>query len=252
MGITSDMLVFPDAPNSEEAKKEKDKELGEGTPTPVPGMSITIEVLGGNANQNTSAIVYTLATQMSNPTSPLAAGQIMSQLDKSAGMTIGSVAASEDCPTITEKWNYKDAPEALGPADWGNTYPKCKQGNQSPIRLPVTAPKSAETVFRRLDFDYKFEKATLMNDGRTLMAMMAPGSTFKVSGEANSEATLQYAQLHSPSEHVFTDDEGNDIRYAAELQLHHRTATGLIKVVSILYRVNSPSPFIDDLFGWPP
>lgn len=91
-----------------------------------------------------------------------------------------------------------------------------------------------------------------MNDGRTLMAMMAPGSTFKVSGEANSEATLQYAQLHSPSEHVFTDDEGNDIRYAAELQLHHRTATGLIKVVSILYRVNSPSPFIDDLFGWPP
>jgi carbonic anhydrase len=88
-----------------------------------------------------------------------------------------------------------------------------------------------------------------MNDGRVLMAMVTPGSTFRLSGEEASAATLQYAIFHSPSEHVFTDANGNDIRYAAELQLHHRTAAGLITVVSVLFKVNAPSPFIDKLFG---
>jgi carbonic anhydrase len=186
---------------------------------------------------------------MSNPTSPLSAGQIMSQLDKSAGMAIGTVEAVTTCSTITDHWNYMDAPTPLGPAEWKDTYAKCGQAGQSPVRLPVTPPVSAETVLRRLDFDYNLEQVTLMNDGRAIMAMVPPGSAFRVSGEPNSEAILQYAVFHSPSEHVFTDDNGNDIRYAAELQLHHRTAAGLIKVVSVLFKVNAPSPFIDDLFG---
>lgn len=173
----------------------------------------------------------------------------MSQLDKSKGMTMGAVDADSSCASIAKKWNYKDSPAPGGPATWKTTYPKCGQPKQSPIRLPVTPPKAAKTVLRRLDFDYKLDSATLMNDGRALMAMVAPGSVFRVSGETNSDAVLQYAVMHSPSEHVFTDDQGNDIRYAAELQLHHRTTKGLIKVVSVLFSINAPNPFIDDLLG---
>jgi carbonic anhydrase len=215
----------------------------------VPGMKITLNLEPGAANANTTLMAKTLASAMSNPTSTLSSGEIMGQLDKSRGMSMGSVDANSDCANIAKKWDYKDAPAPGGPSMWKKTYSKCGQPKQSPIRLPVTPPKSAKTVLRRLDFDYKLDTATLMNDGRALMAMVPPGSTFRVSGDSESDATLQYAVMHSPSEHVFTDDQGNDIRYAAELQLHHRTPKGLIKVVSILFSINAPNPFMDDLLG---
>lgn len=174
----------------------------------------------------------------------------MSQLDKSAGMAVGSVAKESTCLTLAKKWGYMDPPVINGPANWKLAYPKCGiAGIQSPIRLPIKPPADATEVFKRLDFDYRSGPVTLMNDGRALMALVTPGSTFRISGEEASAATFQYATFHSPSEHVMTDAQGNDIRYAAELQLHHRNTEGLITVIAILFRVNAPSPFIDKLFG---
>jgi carbonic anhydrase len=76
----------------------------------------------------------------------------------------------------------------------------------------MATPKKAKIVMRRLDFDYKPGKVNLINDGRSLMSMIPPGSTFRVSGKADSECTLQYAVFHSPSEHVFTDANGESAR----------------------------------------
>jgi len=245
LNIDPSMIEFHSATPTE---VENSEDLGETSTANKYTVSFTLS--SGATNTNTSALVKTLATQVSMPTSPLSMGQIMSQLDKSAGMAVGTVAAgATSCEAVASKWNYLDPPAAPGPANWKTTYPKCGSQNQSPIRLPLVPPKKSGTVFSRLDFDYKLSPATLMNDGRTLMAMVQPGSTFRVSGDDSSEAILQYAVFHSPSEHVFTDANGNDIRYAAEIQLHHRSSDGRIVVVSVLFKVNAPSPFIDKLFS---
>jgi len=82
------------------------------------------------------------------------------------------------------------------------------------------------------------------------MVMVPSGSTFRVpaSGSQKSQTyKLQYAVFHSPSEHVFTDENGNDVRYAAEMQLHHRAEDGRLVVLAVLFAVNAPSTFIEKM-----
>jgi len=235
---------------AEDLGEDLSADLGETMDTEASKYAVQFTVAAGASNDNTTKLINTLATQISNPTSPLSMGQMMSQIDKSAGMAVGTVENPSTCKTLAAKWGYEDAPSTNGPATWRALYPKCGMGaTQSPVRLPIQPPKKAETVFRRLDFDYKISPITVMNDGRVLMSMVNPGSTFRVSGDDKSTSILQYVVFHSPSEHVFTDANGNDIRYAGELQLHHRTTDGRMVVVAVLLKVNAPSPFIDKLFG---
>lgn len=225
------------------------RDLGETLHSQNSKTEIAVTIAPGGS-QNTTEVVGTLASKLSNPTSTLAKGTLMSNMIKASGLTVETLLPKSSCDAASSKWNYMDAPDAAGPANWKTKYPKCGiEGVQSPIRLPIATPKTAETVFRRLDFDYKSVKLNLINDARNLMFMVQPGSTFRVSGQDDSESQLQYVVFHSPSEHVFTDANGNDIRYAGELQLHHRNAkTGRLVVVAVLLKVNAANPFIEKLF----
>jgi len=226
---------------------EDDSELGSDSAAD-PTYTVTINIAAGGA-MNATQVVNKMKTDLSNPTTPLAMGKLMTKFDKSKGLRVKSILPKSTCSDTAKKWSYMDAPADNGPANWKKTYPKCGlPGVQSPVRLPMATPKKAKIVMRRLDFDYKPGKVNLINDGRSLMSMIPPGSTFRVSGKADSECTLQYAVFHSPSEHVFTDANGNDIRYAAELQLHHRAKDGRLVVVAVLFKVNAFSPFLSKLF----
>lgn len=62
-----------------------------------------------------------------------------------------------------ENFSYNNVDE------WGDTWPKCKQGQQSPIDL---VPDNARyhhnnSYFRTKNFDQKPTKATLVNSGST-------------------------------------------------------------------------------------
>jgi carbonic anhydrase len=231
-----------------QTEEQQDTDLGEDLDARMEKFEVKFQVAPGGA-KNTTQVVDTIKKDLSNPTTTLAKGKIMSTLDKPSGMTVKSVQPKSACDASAKKWGYKDPPSLIGPANWKKKYPKCGMaGVQSPVRLPLVTPKKAKTVFRRLDFDYKAEKLTLMSDGRNLMATVPPGSSFRVSGKPGSKCQLQYVIFHSPSEHVFTDANGNDIRYAAEMQLHHRASDGRLVVVSVLFKVNAPSPFIEKMF----
>lgn len=60
---------------------------------------------------------------------------------------------------------------------------------------------------------------------------------------------MQYITFHSPSEHTFTDDSGEDIRYAMEMQFHHRQDDGQLVIVSVLFKVNAESPELTELLA---
>jgi len=265
-GIVLNLATPPDVLKVTTFKSELKSEIQQGMrqldgrvqvglvmPTPDGKTSVEFTVSGtGDAK-----LVEDVVSSISNPAAPVNQGPIMSTLLKSRGLTVSTEPSPSACDASTKKWNYKeDDPLSnitnttnAGPNHWKNLFPKCGlEGVQSPIRLPLSMSAVVEPVFRRLDFDYTANKPSLINDGRNLIFMFQPGSSFRVSGETSSHAQLVYATFHSPSEHVFTDDSGNDIRYAAEIQMHHKTPDGRSVVVAVLFKVNAANPFFDKLF----
>jgi carbonic anhydrase len=245
----SSVTVGPATTKEEDLKEDAEVITAEGEEGPDE-TKVTVEIKPGTG-LNTTQVIDKIRNDAANPTSALSTAKTLGALIKASGLTVETLLPKTACDAAYKKWNYKDLPDKAGPVEWKKTYPKCGLPNvQSPIRLPIATPKTAETVFRRLDFDYKPDKMNLINDGRTLMYMASPGSAMRVSGQPESESQLQYVSFHSPSEHVFTDANGVDIRYAAELQLHHRNKkTGRLVVVAVLLKVNAPSPFLEKLFA---
>lgn len=241
--------------------EEPDLDLGEGLESSMSSeetaqigdtkVVIEFKVKAGSSTggKNATEIVKALKEQAENPTSALSQGKIFGNVDKRTPWTMVSESAEKSkCELALSTWDYSDAPGQAGPSNWTTSYPKCGiEGIQSPVRLPMSTPSSAEIVHEKLIFNYKDSKVKLENDGRNLNAVVDTGASMSVAGLENSDAVLQYITFHSPSEHVFVDDSGQDMRYAMEMQFHHKATTGQIQVVSVLFKVNAANPTLDIL-----
>lgn len=109
----------------------------------------------------------------------------------------------------------------------------------------MSVPESATIVQNKLVFNYKDSQIKLENDGHVLNVVVNPGPSMSVAGKEKSESALQYVVFHSPSEHVFTDDSGQDMRFALEMQFHHKSLDGQVVVVSVLFKVNAENPSLN-------
>ena len=114
-----------------------------------------------------------------------------------------------------------------GPAHWGDLsgeYAICGSGkNQSPINLTgmVEADLSA------INFDYKSSLLEVVNNGHTIQANYAGGSTIRVDGKAFK--LLQF-HFHTPSENNI---EGKS--FPMEAHLVHADNDGNLAVVSVMF-----------------
>lgn len=193
-----------------------------------------------------------LVKKVNNPTSDLSKGKLWGQVDKTEPWTTKSEPEEKNaCQKAADEWSYLDIPAVNGPNNWYKTFPKCGVPNvQSPVELPLAIPSKAEIFHRKLVFTYRKSKITLQNDGRNLIALVGPGGTMSVSGsdQANGEAVLQYLTFHSPAEHVFTNADGVEERYAMEVQYHHRQEDGRVVVVAVPLKVNAASPLLEGIF----
>jgi carbonic anhydrase len=147
-------------------------------------------------------------------------------------------------------WTYSGS---HGPANWGDLSPdyvQCKVGvNQSPI--DITNPIAA--TLPALQVNYASSTTTLVNNGHTAQANVAPGSYFM---DGDEKFELVQFHMHAPSEHRV---DGK--LFLMETHFVHQNASGQLAVVAVLHgkgdrrskmkgfvaavptRVNEPVPY---------
>lgn len=135
---------------------------------------------------------------------------------------------------------------ATGPEKWGNLRPdyhECSAGSlQSPINI-VTKEAVWNPHFQPLTREFNPANATLVDNGFNIAIQWNKGAEIlTVDGKNYS---LKQLHWHSPSEHTI-----NGIRYSAELHLVHGSDDGNISVVSVLYKLGQPDPFLSRMMNY--
>lgn len=130
----------------------------------------------------------------------------------------GTAAASET------HWSYAGK---TGPEYWGKldpVYSLCATGvNQSPVNLTGCL----ETELEPLTFDYNGLVTKIKNNGRTVQADYAAGSTLTVNGRTYQ---LKQIHFHAPSEHQVKGEH-----FPLEGHFVHADADGHLAVLAVLY-----------------
>lgn len=136
-------------------------------------------------------------------------------------------------------WSY--AGEA-GPAAWGQLEPAfatCAKGQrQSPIDLRGGIAVDLEPV----QFDYRSSGFSVLDNGHTVQAGVAPGSTIAVGGR---RFELQQLHFHRPAE-----ERINGRGFDMSLHLVHKDHEGRLAVVALLLeRGETPQPVVQRVWN---
>lgn len=136
-------------------------------------------------------------------------------------------------------WSYEGE---TGPEQWGSldpAYHLCATGTrQSPINLDP----SVTTNLPDIVFAYAPSAWVLTNNGHTVQATPAPGSSILLNGE---RFDLVQFHLHAPSEHTVSG-----LPAAAEMHFVHQSTDGHLAVLGVLLvATETPHPDYDDYFA---
>jgi carbonic anhydrase len=146
--------------------------------------------------------------------------------------------AAEEQHGHEKHWTYEGEG---GPKEWGDLkdeFSTCKIGqHQSPIDI-----KKAEAGKKHyLDFNYVSSPLKIINNGHTIQANYAPGSSISLDGGKKYEL-LQF-HFHTPSEHTVGGKS-----YPLEVHLVHKNAEGKLAVVGIFLKPGKKNDFIQTLW----
>lgn len=129
-------------------------------------------------------------------------------------------------------WAYEGS---RGPARWSAldpAYADCSGKSQSPIDLDRAKPGPPPP----LDVDYEPSAVTVENNGHSLEAAYAPGSSIRLGG---SEYQLAQFHFHAPSEHAL-----GGRRLPIEFHLVHEADDGGLAVLGVFGRAGKPNPVL--------
>lgn len=155
-------------------------------------------------------------------------------------LTLLTAACLASLPALAgdaRHWSYDGE---AGPGHWGTLAPEfalCGTGkNQSPIdiRHLVDARLAA------LDFNYTTQATEILNNGHTVQANFAPGSTLGLNGQVFE---LKQIHFHAPSE--------NHIRgrsFPLEGHLVHADKEGNLAVVAVMFEAGAAHPALEKLW----
>jgi len=136
-------------------------------------------------------------------------------------------------------WTYEGLE---GPEHWGELatdYAACTSGtHQSPIDIPASIPAAPLDA---LAFHYAAAPATIVDNGHTVQVSLSDTSNeLTVAGEAYS--LLQF-HFHAHSEHAL-----NGAYKPLEMHLVHRSASGGLAVVGVLFDVGAANAALSAVF----
>jgi carbonic anhydrase len=138
-------------------------------------------------------------------------------------------------------WGYSGD---QGPANWGHLSPEfemCAKGkNQSPINKISTI----ESVQPPITFSYASSPHDVINNGHTIKASMAPGSSITVEGHTYE---LKQVHWHTPSENHI---DGRS--FPMEAHFVHADTEGSLAVIGIMYVKGREDASIVDIWNQMP
>lgn len=148
--------------------------------------------------------------------------------------TAGAAIAADD---HAHSWGYDGK---AGAANWGDLKPEyatCKLGqNQSPIDIKGAAAADLEAI----KFDYKSSPLKIIDNGHTIQANYASGSSITVNGK---QYKLLQVHFHQPSE-----EKVDGKAYPMDAHLVHKSEDGKLAVVAVLLKEGKRNPFLKTLW----
>lgn len=134
-------------------------------------------------------------------------------------------------------WGYAGDHRA---AVWGHTNPDdkiCKDGTQ---QSPVNIAQYAEQDLPDIQIDYQQTPLMVVNNGHTIKANYAPGSTITIGEHTYELMTLDF---HTPSEHYF-----DGAPYPMELHLVHKAEDGALAVLGVMIKVGAHNEVVEGIW----
>ena len=135
-------------------------------------------------------------------------------------------------------WGYQGD---TGPAAWGglkSEYSMCKSGErQSPIDIRGGLAVNLDPV----RFDYQASKFAVLDDGHTVQAKLAPGSSINIGGR---RFDLQQLHFHRPSE-----ERIDGRQFEMSLHLVHKDEQGRLAVVALLFDQGPPNAVVQNVWN---
>ncbi|HET6763270.1 MAG TPA: carbonic anhydrase family protein [Longimicrobiaceae bacterium] len=117
-------------------------------------------------------------------------------------------------------WSYHGA---TGPAHWGRLSPAYLACDTGTRQSPIAIPAPGGTAAHALSVGYEPVGGPLFNNGHTVQMDVGPGGALTLDGRRYD---LVQFHFHRPAEHLLTGT-----RYAAEVHMVHRDATGALAVL---------------------
>ena len=141
-------------------------------------------------------------------------------------------AFAQTAPAPTANWSYFGK---TGPLVWGKldpAYRACSQGHeQSPIDIRGAHLNKA---LQPIEFHYIAGPITLVNDGRTIVAHVDPGSYIEANGVRYKLVELDF---HHPGEEAVKGRLSD-----MDVQLLHRSADGKLAVLEVRLMEDAGNP----------
>lgn len=122
-------------------------------------------------------------------------------------------------------WGYSGE---NGPEHWDKLNPDYKLCGSGKNQSPVNLTDLIEADLAPIQFIYTTEATEILNNGHTVQANFAPGSTLRVNGR---EFELKQIHFHAPSENQI-----DGASFAMEGHLVHADKDGNLAVVAVMYR----------------
>jgi carbonic anhydrase len=122
-------------------------------------------------------------------------------------------------------WDYEGHGGAAKWGDLAESYKACALGTE---QSPIDLSGSIKVTLDPLDLNWKPQAYEIENNGHTIQAEAAPGSTLTIGRDIY---TLVQFHFHAPSEHAV-----NGHRSAMEVHFVHAAPGGRIAVVGVLMK----------------
>ncbi len=144
---------------------------------------------------------------------------------------IAVVANSQE----SHSWSYSGA---TGPEHWSEVSTTCGVGKaQSPIDILHAEKKRLPAI----EFAYHSSPLKVINNGHTIQANYASGSSITVDGK-----TYELVQFHF---HHLSETEINGQHSPMELHLVHKDKDGNLAVVAVLLNEGPPNPTVSTIWA---
>ncbi|OEU72979.1 MAG: hypothetical protein BA864_09325 [Desulfuromonadales bacterium C00003093] len=138
-------------------------------------------------------------------------------------------------------WGYSGD---TGPEHWGSLSPDFKMCGCGTMQTPIDITGAVEGNLPPLQFDYQNTTLALVNNGHSIQANYASGSSINIGGDK-----YELLQFHF---HSLSENKIDGQFFPMEAHLVHINAAGELAVVAVLFEEGAANPLLERLWGYTP